>query len=209
MVCEDKEFWLDDVSVLWKCWSNLNPLSKKLTLPAGPYNALSRLVIILSIILSLLEMKIYPLIVGLISLAVIAIVYHIKNNSKNEKSYAQGSEAVLLNENPNPDLDTQQREYGPLTTLDCPGGFPYGNPNPYQKCIAANQKPLGCMNIPVYGDQFIDKLYNGPQIIPPGINFNRVPDTTTMARPPYPLTSMDAVTKWVGETDNIGHAQLR
>ena len=205
MKCQDNHFWLQDLSILCKCWNNLWPFSKDLSQPAGPYNALSRLVIIVGIVLAIWKKNIAPIIIMFISLAIIAIYFQFKYKGKKEEE--QKYEQVLLNENPNANLNTQKREFGTATTLDgkCE---PYGNPSPYDKCIAANQKPLGCMNTPVYGDQFIDKLYN-PNMVPPGLNFNRVPDTTTMARPPYPLTSMDAITNWVGNTDNIGNFLMR
>ena len=59
------------------------------------------------------------------------------------------------------------------------------------------------------GDQFIDKLFTGTEIVPPGLNFNRIPDTTLMAREPYPLSSMDMSTRVVGETDNSASIALR
>lgn len=210
MVCSDNEFWLKDPMVLIKCPLNLWPFSKNLPQPAGPFNALSRLLIIASIVFAVFTLSLIPIAVGVVGLIVIAAYYEIKYGSSSSTmemaTYNQGG--VMQNDNPNGDLDTQKLEFGKATTLDgdC---TPYGNPNPYQKCIASDQKPLGCMNTPVYGDQFIDKLYNGPQMIAPGLNFNRVPDTTTMARAPYPLTSLDAITKWVGLTDNIGTPSMR
>lgn len=194
-------FWLQNPCILIKqlqLWPFCPGMSKE-----ERYNALSRLVIIGGIIMSFAYRSFYPLLTSAVALAIIAASYYLLTKNKKPKM-----KQSIVNVSANAAPKTQKRELGPWTTLDgaCD---PYGNPNPYQKCIASNQKPLGMLETPIYGDQFIDKLYSGPTIRPPGLSFYRVPDTTTMARQPYPTGSEDASTTWLGMESNSGSLVLR
>lgn len=197
-------FWLKNPIILIKCWRQLWPFDSSLT-KNEQYNSLTRLVIIIFISLALYQKNMKYLLIGFISIIIIIIAYKFIGGT-----YSQ----TLLNQNPNTYIgkEAQIRQYPETTTLndgnqDC---SPYGNPNPYQHCTAVNQEPLRCNDTCIVGDQFIDKLYNNSSKTPPGLLFNRVPDTTWMSRRPYPLTGYDAVTNTgVGNTDNVGTPTMR
>lgn len=194
-------FWLSNPTILLSKPLELWPICPKFN-RAQSYNALSRLVILLSVVSALYLKQARPLIIGLGALAIIALFYRFKSGKFNQE---------ILTHNPNEYQkgETLQREYTPGVTTYGNDGTPYGNPNAYDRVYATNQKPLGELTTPIWGDQFIDKLYNQPGVIPPGINFHRVPDTTGMARQIYPLTSWEAGQGAVGETDHAGFPLLR
>lgn len=194
-------FWLSNPLILFSHPTELWPFCPTFN-RVQSYNALSRLVIVLSVLSSLYLKQIRPLIIGVGALAIIAVFYRLKSGSFKQEFSMNNPNQYSANE-------ILQREYIPGLTTYGNDGTPYGNPNAYDRVISTNQKPLGELDTPIWGDQFIDKLYNSPGTIPPGLNFNRVPDTTGMARGIYPLTSWEAGQGAVGETDHSGAAMLR
>lgn len=196
-------FWTSNPLVLGSCITELWPWTSGFT-TAQAYNALTRLVIIISVTMAIIEKSYIPLIFGVVGVIATIVVYHSTTSGKTaemsqERSYSVVSQPLEMSF----PVDTS------VSTVDPGNQNPYGNPTHYTFDKAVQQKPLGCMTETIPGDQFIDKLFTGSEIVPPGLNFNRVPDTTQMARSPYPLSSMDMSTRAVGETDNSGSLAMR
>jgi hypothetical protein len=196
-------FWLDKPSILWSDFKEIWPFQLK---DAAAYNALTRLVILVTVVLLIIEQKHVYLLYGFAAVGVIALVFRQKHPDKDPGpcTYSQDLHDPGVHTQP----ITQERVYDPSLSTVTPCN-PYGNPNPYNHCTAVNQKPLGPMQTEMQGDQFIDKLYTGASIVPPGLNYYRIPDPTLMARQPYPLTSLDAVTKPLGGWGNANTPSLR
>lgn len=205
--CKSQQFWIYDPLVLITCFTDLWPWADGIS-DAQAFNALSRMVIIIAAIMAIMEKSIIPILGGLGLLIVIAVTY-----TKYKSEQSSGSTSSMLQEtshsaNAQPYEVTYPTTAG-ATTVDYENQNPYGNPGFYDYSKAVRQAPLGEMTDLIPGDQFIDKLFTGSEIVPPGLNFNRIPDTTHMAREPYPLSSMDMSTRVMGETDNSGSLQLR
>lgn len=193
MVCPSptqQVFWPTRPSILWDCWSQIWPFNPDFP-PAASYNALTRLIVLVAAAVAIVERHWWPLLYGLGAILVVVVVWTCIESPQYKQEYYQdylppGSQSSPV---------VQQRRHQPETTVEPDN--PYGNPHSYNHCVAVNQAPLRDLP-PIHGDQFVDKMYTGSVIVPPGLNWNRVPDTTLMARRPYPLTSLDAVTKPVG-----------
>lgn len=178
-------YWLNDPILLFKNWN----LFKKGLTRDQQYNTIALYIIIFFSVLAVINMNIDYITIGIIGLIVLTLLYMVMSGK-----YKQEIIDTPQHIKPHP-IDTTNNV---ITSCN-----PYGNPGPYAPvCLS----PIGCMNIPIEGDQFIDKLYNGPEMNAPGRMFNRIPDTTFQAYAPYPTTS---VGPQCGDTGNIQHIGMR
>jgi hypothetical protein len=189
--------------VLLKSWDQVWPLDKSLDTPSQ-YNAFARLIIIISALSLVLGGNTTFASMGFTAIAVSALVYkeNYLTSSNNSGSCAytpKATTSVLSQEKPSPK---------PVLTTVTSDNV-YGNPTEYSHWTAVNQSPLGPLNHPIEGDQFIDQMYSGGEVLSPGFFFNRVPDTTLMGIQSYPLKSLEAVTRPVGGWGNAYTPSLR
>lgn len=202
-------FWIRKPSALFKHPFVICPFMKNLS-TSDRYNALSRLIILIGLIMAIIQRSFYPLVVTALVLSIQIVFYYLSGQYKNDEKSGGGGPLPMRMNQTMVGLDTnpyvQQINYGKDTTITpC---NPYGNPNAYNVCTAVNQRPLGCMEMTIPGDQFFDKFYNDTGQVAPGLIFNRIPDTTLMARGIYGVHSPE-VQKIVGETSNPAFIAMR
>ena len=200
-------FWTSDPMVLVTCITELWPWTDGFSM-SQQYNALTRLVVIIAIAMAVIEKSYVPLLFGLGMVVAVLVVYHVSDSGSGSGTQQQMSQERTYSVVTQP-LEESFPVDESLSTVDPDNQNPYGNVTADKFLTAVNQKPLGCMTQVIPGDQFIDKLFTGSEITPPGLNFNRVPDNTLMAREPYPLSSMDMSTRAIGDTDNSGSLAMR
>lgn len=203
------KFWTNDPSILITDVTELWPWAAGLSIPEK-YNALTRLVVVISAVVAVIERSPVPLLFAALAVGAIVVTFHMteKTQTLSQSTTIGMRQEMTFGDNTLP-LEQSYPTTDGLTTVNADEDNIYGNPCAYDHCTAVNQKPLGCLEETIAGDQFIDKLFTGTEIVPPGLNFSRIPDTTLMARAPYQLSSADMSGRVVGGTDNSGSLALR
>lgn len=195
-------FWIRDPVDFIKKWYDICPCNAATI--SDRYNGYSRIIVYGAVLLAVLQKSKYPLVVGSLLLAILILIYYLTGDYKKDAPSSGTYKQTMVGLDTNPYI--QQINYSPETTVTACN--PYGNPTPYNVCTAVNQRPLGCMDTSIPGDQFFDKFYNDVGQVAPGLNFNRIPDTTLMARGIYGVHSPE-VQKIVGETSNPAFIAMR
>lgn len=183
MTCTQTKYFYDDWTVLFKlgCLFDIWPFDSSLT-AVEQWNALVRLSIVVGVVMTIVWGK--PLFLLIIA-AAMGAAYFMTNGDLTKCLYGTCAQ---------PSAQEQQLVWPSPSRGRSMVDNPYNNPIPYGPTYAKNS----AMDVDRPGDDFIDKLYSGTDLRPPGFHFNQVPDPTLMARRPYALTSPDASTTPLG-----------